>query len=867
MSISACTKTLAKASFSNYNNCVTFAAPGQSILSINGTLSGTSMATPHAVAAVAIYKSYNKNYTLENIIDGLATYCTDLGETGKDEYFGYGFINLSNIVYCSCDCNNCSEILCNGCNCTSCTNCSTYNFLSDDREVASIEIEQPVTRLTYNYGSITNLSDILVNIKYNDNTTKQAKLLELEDLEITGYNPYLYENQTIVVTYKGKSTSFELNIESEYEIGWEYELKEDQTIKLTAFKTTSDMENIILYLPEQINNYTVTEVGENLFYEQSNLAKVVTTTNISQIDENAFYQCSKLKKVELEEGLTIIGNSAFYKCNCIEEITFPNTLKTIGNNAFSNCAVLSTINLQNGINEIGENAFSYTSITTLELPESIEVIKQGTFKGCYSLENIILPESLTTIQSEAFYECSNISELQIPSKVTSISEDAFVKCANLSTITVDSSNTVYNSNNSCNAIIETSTNTLIVGSNNTIIPGTVETIGAYSFDSRISLYSLEIPEGVTTIEENAFANCMNFQAVLIPESVTSIETNSFYNSPYIVLYVYQDSYAHQYAIDNSIEYVLLDNSIVSVTLYNYTNPVYKAFEQVDMDGVTIGAIYGDGSEVYITEGYTIYYQNETDSFRYGDTYFTIYYNQDDIEFAADFAATVEKATPTYTIPTNITGKRGQQLSEIGLPDGFEWMDNSVVLEETGNITYNAKYIPEDIDNYKIVENIEITIEVLPNIAIIQGKIITENLQGKHIAVVTVYKTNDLRDEVSSSTENAREVISQIETNEDGSFFIEVTDMEEYDIVITKSGYLEYRVIGIGVIDGETIQLEQYKLIGGDLVADGEIEIDDLVLMNENCGVSITEENKIFDLNEDGVIDVLDRNILKSNYGK
>ena len=150
MSISACTKTLAKASFSNYNNCVTFAAPGQSILSINGTLSGTSMATPHAVAAVAIYKSYNKNYTLENIIDGLATYCTDLGETGKDEYFGYGFINLSNIVYCSCDCNNCSEILCTGCSCTSCTNCSTYNFLSDDKEVATIESEQPVTKLTYN---------------------------------------------------------------------------------------------------------------------------------------------------------------------------------------------------------------------------------------------------------------------------------------------------------------------------------------------------------------------------------------------------------------------------------------------------------------------------------------------------------------------------------------------------------------------------------------------------------------------------------------------------------------------------------------------------------------------------------------------
>ena len=37
-------------------------------------------------------------------------------------------------------------------------------------------------------------------------------------------------------------------------------------------------------------------------------------------------------------------------------------------------------------------------------------------------------------------------------------------------------------------------------------------------------------------------------------------------------------------------------------------------------------------------------------------------------------------------------------------------------------------------------------------------------------------------------------------------------------------------------------------------------------MNNNYGVT-TEENKIYDLNEDGKINSLDRNILKKNYGK
>ena len=50
------------ATFSNVGSNIDFAAPGVNINSINGYKSGTSMATPHVAAAVAIVKSYNKNF-------------------------------------------------------------------------------------------------------------------------------------------------------------------------------------------------------------------------------------------------------------------------------------------------------------------------------------------------------------------------------------------------------------------------------------------------------------------------------------------------------------------------------------------------------------------------------------------------------------------------------------------------------------------------------------------------------------------------------------------------------------------------------------------------------------------------------------
>ena len=54
--------------------------------------------------------------------------------------------------------------------------------------------------------------------------------------------------------------------------------------------------------------------------------------------------------------------------------------------------------------------------------------------------------------------------------VTSIGDGAFYGCSGLTSIKVESANSVYDSRENCNAIIETATNTLITGCKNTIIP-------------------------------------------------------------------------------------------------------------------------------------------------------------------------------------------------------------------------------------------------------------------------------------------------------------------------------------------------------------------------------------------------------------
>ena len=150
---------------------------------------------------------------------------------------------------------------------------------------------------------------------------------------------------------------------------------------------------------------------------------------------------------------------------------------------------------------------------------------------------------------------------------------------------------------------------------------------------------------------------------------------------------------------------------------------------------------------------------------------------------------------------------------------------------------------------------------------ILSKIIDEFIIDKHIATITVYQTDDTRDE--NAAVNARDIVEQIETNDDGTFEL-VLDPGTYDVVITKPGYLEYRITDIDVTDGLGVEVDDIELIAGDVDGTGEIEIDDLVNMNDNFGVVITDDNRAdkekYDLNGDGKVDATDRNILKANYG-
>ena len=284
---------------------------------------------------------------------------------------------------------------------------------------------------------------------------------------------------------------------------------------------------------------TVTSIGTGSFAYCSGLTSLVVSSGNTQFDSrgncnaiiNTRNNCLVVgcKNTVIPNSVTSIGNAAFHGCSGLTSVTIPNSVVSIGTHVFAACTGLTSVTIpNNGWAGISDCAFSgCTGLTSVTIPNTVTYIGTSAFDGCTGLASFTIPDAVTTIGSNAFKDCTSLPSVTIPSSVTNISGNPFNGCAGLTSIVVASGNTVYDSRDNCNAIIETNRNVLIAGCKNTTIPNSVTTINNMAFYFCTSLTSVTIPNSVAYIGGSAFAACTGLTSVTIGNSVSRIGELAF----------------------------------------------------------------------------------------------------------------------------------------------------------------------------------------------------------------------------------------------------------------------------------------------------------------------------------------------------
>lgn len=270
-------------------------------------------------------------------------------------------------------------------------------------------------------------------------------------------------------------------------------------------------------------------------------------TAMTTIEERTFSHCSTLQTIELPWTLQEIDDGAFFKCSSLSMIQLPRSMKRIGQRAFQNCTSLVTVSyISTAASKqdpefmslaVEAGAFNgCCSLRTVQLPDSIKEIHDGTFQRCASLEcidfvssnpnntqqqfddaihsanesrpkrrrimasaatttasanwktGIHFPPTIRTIGNCAFNGCSSLAKINLTwaTQLRGLGEGTFQHCSSLTCIQ---------------------------------LPPTMTETGKYTWNGCTSLTTIQLPSSIHAIQQAAFQNCPGLTSLIIPTGV------------------------------------------------------------------------------------------------------------------------------------------------------------------------------------------------------------------------------------------------------------------------------------------------------------------------------------------------------------
>ncbi len=190
-----------------------------------------------------------------------------------------------------------------------------------------------------------------------------------------------------------------------------------------AFENCVNLKSITFDTPtdEQIeNDKTITSIGSYAFSGCTALKKIDLPDYIITIDRGAFYECKELKSATFGYDV-YVAPFAFYGCEKLKECSPVGEIVSEG--AFSQCQSLEYLPIDERVREIGEEAFAHCyGLVDVTLPEYIRRIEALAFRSCYGLKSVTFENTSDWYSRNCYFDKErrlNLSDPQANAKALS----------------------------------------------------------------------------------------------------------------------------------------------------------------------------------------------------------------------------------------------------------------------------------------------------------------------------------------------------------------------------------------------------------------------------------------------------------------
>jgi len=242
-----------------------------------------------------------------------------------------------------------------------------------------------------------------------------------------------------------------------------------------------------------------------------------------------------LQTVIFEEGITNVASYAFYGSTALRNVYFADTITEIGQYAFYDSGVL-IIELPENMAKIGYKAFENSDLTEVYFPDSLESIAKEAFANCFNLKEIVIPDHMSTgISAHAFFNCTGLKKVTVPADYELLEDGIFENCSSVENIHYTPGTTgIMTDRGSWNEDYDY-TSTLEFACRSSLKSITFDEgithIGNYAFCSGNTsvLECVELPSTLESIGQNAFCNTA-LTTIELPKGLKTIDSYAFHGS-------------------------------------------------------------------------------------------------------------------------------------------------------------------------------------------------------------------------------------------------------------------------------------------------------------------------------------------------